>query len=112
MVRGTDISIDESVRQQGFAEKIIASYPEVEHVFSRLGTPESATDPMGVNFADTFVILQKDKSKWPIVEINGEKRKRNKEELYAALAEQIQKKLPMLIVKFIITYTYSLLMVS
>ena len=94
LVRGTDISIDESVRQQGFAEKIIASYPEVEHVFSRLGTPESATDPMGVNFADTFVILQKDHSKWPTVEINGEKRKRNKEELYAALAEQIQKELP------------------
>lgn len=94
LVRGTDISIDESVRQQGLAEKIIKSYPEVEHVFSRMGTPESATDPMGVNFADTFLILQKDHNKWPIVNVNGEERRRTKEELYTAVSEQIQKELP------------------
>lgn len=90
LVRDTDIAIDESIEQQKKAEKIIAAYPEVRHVFSRLGTPESATDPMGVNFADTFVILEKDRSKWP--EINGERR--SKQELYEAIAQEIDKKLP------------------
>lgn len=81
LVRGTSMSLDESVRQQGLAEKIIQKFPEVQQVFSRIGTPESATDPMGVNFADTFVILKKD-------------RKHNKDELFTQISEQIEKELP------------------
>lgn len=88
LVRSTDISIDESVRYQKEAEKIIQNFKEVHHVFSRLGTPESATDPMGINFADTFIILKKDKSKWP--KING--KRRTKKELYNAIREALQKK--------------------
>lgn len=94
LVRKTDISLDESIREQSKAEKIFGSYQEVEHVFSRMGTPESATDPMGINFADTFLILKKDHHQWPLVEINGEKRRRTKEELYTAISGQIQKELP------------------
>ncbi len=45
-------------------EKKIAQIPEVEFIFSRLGTPESATDPMGVHLADTFIILKKDRDQW------------------------------------------------
>ncbi len=88
LVRDTDISIDESVRYQKEAEKIIAGFEEVSHVFSRLGTPESATDPMGVNFADTFVILKKDLSQWP--EVNGNRR--TKAELFTAIRETLGKK--------------------
>ena len=83
LVRDTRISLDESVSQQGKAEKIIQSFPEVELVFSRMGTPESATDPMGINFADTFIILKKDF-----------KATRSKEELFAAISEKIDKELP------------------
>jgi cobalt-zinc-cadmium resistance protein CzcA len=36
----------------------------VKEVYSRFGTPQSATDPAGVFFSDTFVILEKDTSKW------------------------------------------------
>ncbi len=87
LVRSTDIAIDESVHVQKMSEKIILKFPEVEHVFSRLGTSESATDPMGVNFADTFVILKKDLNLWP--KVNGERR--TKSELYEAIAALLKK---------------------
>ncbi len=60
---GTDL--DESVRFNTEMERVIlASFPdEVEHVWSRVGTAEVATDPMGVELTDTFVTL-KPRSKW------------------------------------------------
>ncbi len=64
IVRNPEISLEEMIEKQKLAEKIILEFPEVQHVFSRIGIPESATDPMGINFADTFIILEKDKSKW------------------------------------------------
>ncbi len=64
IVRNPDISLQEMIEKQKIAEKLILEFPEVNHVFSRIGIPESATDPMGINFADTFIILEKDKSKW------------------------------------------------
>ncbi|MCF8058418.1 MAG: CusA/CzcA family heavy metal efflux RND transporter [Bacteriovoracaceae bacterium] len=64
LVRDSRQSIEVSTKRQVEAEKIIKKVPEVDLVFSRLGTPESATDPMGPNFADTFVILKKDQSEW------------------------------------------------
>lgn len=94
LVRETSIGLDESVAQQMKAEGIIREFPEVETVFSRLGTPESATDPMGVNFADTFIILKKDRSLWPKVEMLGGPRSRTKSELMEAISERIQKELP------------------
>jgi cobalt-zinc-cadmium resistance protein CzcA len=33
-------------------------FPEVDYVFSRLGTAEVATDPMGVNVADTYIMFK------------------------------------------------------
>lgn len=64
LTRSARISIDASVREQLEAEELLLEFPEITEVFARLGTPESATDPMGVNLADTFVILEKDRSKW------------------------------------------------
>lgn len=60
---GTDL--EESVRFNTEMERVIlASFPdEVEHVWSRVGTAEVATDPMGVELTDTFVTL-KPRSKW------------------------------------------------
>lgn len=91
LVRNTSMGIDESVRQQGISEKVISEFDEVETVFSRMGTPESATDPMGVNFADTFVILKKDFSSWPAIK-NG--KRRTKQELFAAIKAAVDKKVP------------------
>ena len=92
LVRDTSQGIDESVRQQLAAEKRILNFKEVETVFSRLGTPDSATDPMSVNFADTFVILKKDRDQWPVVE--GMKRPRTKAELFEAIKADLEANLP------------------
>lgn len=59
VISDAKISLTEAIAQQKEVEKVIAQIPHVEFVFSRLGTPESATDPMGPNFADTFIILKK-----------------------------------------------------
>lgn len=91
LIRDSKQSIDESVAQQKLAEQIVLSFAEVDTVFSRLGTPESATDPMSPNFADTFVILKKDKSEWPKLD-NGHHR--TKEELFSAIRAKLQQELP------------------
>lgn len=64
MIRPVNISLDQSIAFQTKADRIITEFPEVEHVFSRIGTSEVATDPMGVNISDTFIML-KERSGWP-----------------------------------------------
>lgn len=58
--RPTTINLTESIDRQKILEAEILKIPGIENVFSRLGTPDSATDPMGVYLADTFIILKKD----------------------------------------------------
>ncbi|HEY7159371.1 MAG TPA: CusA/CzcA family heavy metal efflux RND transporter, partial [Gemmataceae bacterium] len=55
---GTDL--DESIRANTQMEKaILKTFPdEVEHVWSRIGTAEIATDPMGVELCDVFISLK------------------------------------------------------
>jgi cobalt-zinc-cadmium resistance protein CzcA len=57
-------SFDAVLAMQKKSDNVITSFPEVKEVYSRFGTPQSATDPAGVFFSDTFVILEKDTSKW------------------------------------------------
>ncbi len=59
IARPSEIATQEAIRQQVELEKAILQFPEVQLVFSRLGTPESGSDPMGIYYADTFVILDK-----------------------------------------------------
>ncbi len=56
--------LDQSVEMQKSVEAIASQFPQVKEVFSRIGTPEVATDPMPPNVADTFLIL-KSRSEWP-----------------------------------------------
>jgi cobalt-zinc-cadmium resistance protein CzcA len=49
---------------QSLLESRILAFPEVEHVFGKLGTAEVATDPMPPSVADTFLIL-KPREEWP-----------------------------------------------
>ena len=91
LTRPADIGVDASLRLQRESDKVISKFPEVERVFARFGTPESATDTMGVNLSDTFIILKKDPALWPVME-NG--RRRTKTELYEALKEALEKKAP------------------
>jgi cobalt-zinc-cadmium resistance protein CzcA len=56
IVGPTSVSLDSSVASQLRVEKIIREeFPEIAAVFSRIGTPEIGTDPMGANLSDTFL---------------------------------------------------------
>ena len=56
-------SLTQSVEMQEILENEILDFPEVETVFSKIGTAEVASDPMPPNVADTFVML-KPRSEW------------------------------------------------
>lgn len=57
-------SLSQSVKMQYAVEEGVLKFPEVKEVFSKIGTPEVATDPMPPNVADTFVML-KPRKEWP-----------------------------------------------
>ena len=57
-------SMSQSTEMQHEVEKTVLTFGEVKTVFSKIGTPEVATDPMPPNVADTFVIL-KPREEWP-----------------------------------------------
>ncbi len=57
-VRLKSASLSEGVRQATMIERALAEIPEVRTVVSRIGRPEIATDPMGPEMADTYVLLE------------------------------------------------------
>ncbi len=59
-VRLGGISVDEAVAQNHRIEqRLMAEFPdEIEHIWTRLGTAEVATDPMGVELSDFFLALK------------------------------------------------------
>lgn len=64
-VRLAGISVNEAVAQNDRIERVLmAAFPdEIEHIWTRLGTAEVATDPMGVELADFFLAL-KPREQW------------------------------------------------
>lgn len=88
-VRPVTISIDQSVALQEKTEAVILQVPQVEHVFSRLGTAEVATDPMPINISDTFIML-KEKRDWPL--IDG--KRPNKEDVAEVIIKKLQEEVP------------------
>ncbi|MFZ2656671.1 MAG: CusA/CzcA family heavy metal efflux RND transporter [Victivallales bacterium] len=65
MVRLAGISVNESAAQNLLLEQALKkNFPdEIEHIWTRIGTAEVATDPMGVELADIFISL-KPRSHW------------------------------------------------
>jgi len=51
------VSLEKSNEVSTEAERIVKSFPEVDTVVSRTGRAEIATDPMGVEISDTYVML-------------------------------------------------------
>ncbi len=64
-IRLAGVSIEESVRYNTRIEAILLEeFPdEIEHVWSRIGTAEVATDPMGIELTDIFISLSP-RSEW------------------------------------------------
>ncbi|MCK6527695.1 CusA/CzcA family heavy metal efflux RND transporter [Myxococcota bacterium] len=61
--RVPSVSLEESVRQSGLVERVLKRFPEVTTVVSKTGRAEIATDPMGVEISDVFVML-KPREEW------------------------------------------------
>ncbi|MBD3297819.1 MAG: CusA/CzcA family heavy metal efflux RND transporter [candidate division Zixibacteria bacterium] len=73
LVRLAGVSLDESVAHGTQVEQIIIdAFPdEVEHVWTRTGTAELATDPMGLEVSDVFMTLHP-RSQWTKAESQAE----------------------------------------
>ena len=57
-------SLTQSVQMQQQVERRLLQFPEVAKVFSKIGTPEVASDPMPPSVADTFIMM-KPRGDWP-----------------------------------------------
>lgn len=86
MIRTTSISLEQSLEMQKRSEKaLLELFPEVTTTFSRIGTAEVATDPMGVNVADCY-IFYKPQNEWTQAQ--------NKDELANLMNEKIGASFP------------------
>ena len=79
-IPGTSLST--AVDMQHTLEQKFKTYPEVDYIFSKMGTAEIATDPMPPSVADTYVML-KPRAQWP-----------DPRRPKADLVEQLQRELP------------------
>ena len=58
-------ALSETIDREKEIEKIImANFPEVKTICARIGVADIPTDPMGFDYTDSFIILEKDKTKW------------------------------------------------
>jgi heavy metal efflux system protein len=58
-------SLSETIKTSEKVENILKSnFPEIKTMVSRIGVSEIPTDPMPMDIADCFIILEKDMSKW------------------------------------------------
>jgi cobalt-zinc-cadmium resistance protein CzcA len=73
VVRLAGVSIDESMAYNGQLEKLVLEkFPnEVKSVWSRLGSAETATDPMGTELTDIFMSLHP-REEWTRARTQGE----------------------------------------
>jgi len=78
-IPGTSLST--AVEMQHTLERKVKTYPEVDYIFSKIGTAEIATDPMPPSVADTYVML-KPRDRWP-----------DPQRPKAGLVEQLQREL-------------------
>jgi len=86
----TGAGINKSLQEQEEAEQAMKNeFPEVAHIYSRIGTAEVQTDPMGPNLSDTFVFFV-EREKWR--KVDG--RRITKDELAKMLAKTIESKTP------------------
>ncbi|MDQ1921519.1 efflux RND transporter permease subunit [Massilia pseudoviolaceinigra] len=76
-------SLSQAVQMQLALERTIKQFPEVDTVFSKMGTAEIASDPMPPSVADTFIML-KPHAEWP-------KPARSREQFLAALEQAVGK---------------------
>ncbi|WP_417335661.1 efflux RND transporter permease subunit [Halobacteriovorax marinus] len=87
-IRPANISTENSVELQKLSERLVRSFPQIKDVFGRTGAAEVATDPMGVNISDSYVML-KPRDQWPIDE-----HIKNKKDLIREVKEKLEFHIP------------------
>ncbi len=80
-IRMPSVSLTESIAMEKQVQQILMQFPEVEFVVGRLGRPDIATDPMGINLSDIYVTL-KPKDEWKTAD--------TKEELVEKMVEELK----------------------
>jgi heavy metal efflux system protein len=78
------VALSETVAATSRVERVLMRFPEVNTVVNRSGSPEIATDVMGIELSDGFVIL-KPRSEWTV---------RSKGELIEKMEEALRKDAP------------------
>jgi cobalt-zinc-cadmium resistance protein CzcA len=84
-VRLSSVALSEAVAGTGRIERVLRKFPEVITVVTRSGSPEVATDVMGIELADVFVILRP-RSEW--------KTAKSKAELVEKMNEALGREVP------------------
>ncbi|MBS2012527.1 MAG: efflux RND transporter permease subunit [Deltaproteobacteria bacterium] len=79
------VALTQSVATDLRVQTAVKKFPEVDHVVSRTGAPEVATDPMGVEQSDIYVGL-KDRKEW--------RKGITKEALAKEISEAVEEKVP------------------
>jgi cobalt-zinc-cadmium resistance protein CzcA len=79
--RAPGTSLSQSIAMEEDVEKALKTFPEVKTVASRIGTAEVATDVMGPNLGDIYIML-KPREEWPDPN-------RSKEDLIQAISQRI-----------------------
>lgn len=87
-IRPANITLENSLKLQSLSEKVIRDFPQVKNVFARTGAAEVATDPMGVNISDSYVMLY-DKKDWP-----KDEHIKNKNDLIKEIKEALEESVP------------------
>ena len=75
-------SLSETIQREKEVELLLKrSFPEIKTVCARIGVADIPTDPMGFDYTDSFIILEKDRSTW--------KSAKTKEELIEKIKEKL-----------------------
>lgn len=82
-VRMAGVALDESVRYGTQIERLLLRHyqSEIEHIWTRTGTAEVATDPMGMEVSDVFITL-KPEAQWQV--------RRTREQLVTSMAKTLE----------------------
>ncbi len=79
------VALSESVETGLRLEKALLEIPEIETITTRTGAPEVATDPMGLEQSDVYIVLR-DRERW--------RRGITKEDLAKEISEVIETRVP------------------
>ena len=75
-------SLSESIEQSKRMERIVLeNFPEVKTMIAKIGVADIPTDPMPMDIADTYIILEKDMDKWVSADSKDELIEKIKEKL-------------------------------